>query len=206
MSPNWYDDGPVDLTSGFPALEKLRKTLSTTKIESFADQCEKALAPLGLNAITLPLVLALPEFKERPNLVVPLLPALKTTNSRENTWVLAMEHLLALADDERVVKLLQTHALTYLSNSIMVSDERVMKQLARLHPSLLLRALRQTHRRGVPIAKEPPARRYWTARAYEGLYRPQQARHLYNTLLGGYFEAKAKFRLQRLNSDTEMGQ
>ena len=73
-----------------------------------------------------------------------------------------------------------------------------MEPLARLLPTLLLRALRQTHRRGVPLTQEPPLRRYWTARAYEDLYRPQKARDLYHTLLGGYYDDKAKTRLQKL--------
>jgi nucleotide-binding universal stress UspA family protein len=179
VAPEWYDDGPEDLTNGFPTLATgtpFRDSLPTTPLEGFAARCAAALAPVGVNALTLPLLLALPEMEERPELVLPLLPAIERMDPADPHWVLALRHLERIGEDDRIARLLRRHAVPFLQSLGGETDAQVMEPLVRLQPSLALRALRQTRRRGFrSLEDEHPERRYWGARALESLHRPQQA-------------------------------
>src|SRR5215218_11021869 len=76
VAPGWYDDGPSDLGRSHPALEAgspLRRRLAALPPGELAGELRRALKPARLDETTLPLVLALPELKARPELAVPLL-------------------------------------------------------------------------------------------------------------------------------------
>jgi len=80
VSPRWYDDGPEDLAGQFRMLEDestLRRSLAEIDPAKLVEELERELAPLPLNELTLPLVLALSEIESRPSLVLPLLPLLE---------------------------------------------------------------------------------------------------------------------------------
>jgi hypothetical protein len=73
LARDWYDDGPHDLTGRFAALQdaELSRTLETL---APGEVVERLRAALGrLDAVTLPLVLAMPPLRNRPELCVALL-------------------------------------------------------------------------------------------------------------------------------------
>ncbi len=80
VAPNWYDDGPVDLTRRLPCLEKgswLRESLRNASPGEVPGLIEDALQPLVLNGLTAPWVLALPELRRRPENLRALLPRVR---------------------------------------------------------------------------------------------------------------------------------
>ncbi|MCB9652886.1 MAG: hypothetical protein H6729_01990 [Deltaproteobacteria bacterium] len=83
VAKDWYDDGPCDLASRHTALEDgspFRTELETVLPEDFFELARVALAPLPLNELTLPLLVALPEVVRRGELVLELLPIARRTN------------------------------------------------------------------------------------------------------------------------------
>jgi len=189
LAPEWYDDGPEDLAKGFVALAPgapFREALSKTPLEGFAARCAEALAPVGVNALTLPHLLGLPEIAQRPELVLPLLPAVERMDPRDAGWALALPHLSTAGATGRMARLLRSHAVPYLQSLRGEVDLRVMEPLVCLEPSLALRALQRTRRRGFrTLEDEHPERRYWGARALESLHRPQQALAHYRAIVEG---------------------
>jgi hypothetical protein len=76
VSKRWYDDGPIDLTGRLAALEPGSDTyqlLETLPPEHALAALEGALAHDALHAAMLPIVVNLPVFDQRPELVLPLL-------------------------------------------------------------------------------------------------------------------------------------
>jgi hypothetical protein len=81
VATDWYDDGPCDVAGRFAFLERgseFRKSLASIQPGNLVRALEDAFAPLPLNAMTLGLVIELPELHSRPVLIGELLPVLQS--------------------------------------------------------------------------------------------------------------------------------
>jgi hypothetical protein len=143
-----------------------------------------ALSPLALNALTLPLLLELPEFQARPQLVVPLLSRLQQSDGLGVATLVRAAELArqagAIQDARWLVQkgavpaFLRSHRRTgYLALELL-------ERLAALDPAAALRVLRSTRPRGVrrDVQEQDEDRRRILAQANAALGRAAQARRL----------------------------
>src|SRR5690606_30617393 len=82
VAPDWYDDGPVDVTGRFEALSldsALVGALRSVPPSQLRALVERELAPVRLDAITLPQVLRLLPLATRPELAEPTLAIVAAT-------------------------------------------------------------------------------------------------------------------------------
>jgi hypothetical protein len=188
VSPDWYDDGPIDLGGRFPFLQDgapFRQAIPTLAPAAFAEEATRLFAPLPLGALTLPLLVALPEMDARPELLVPLLPALEAAEGLPLDTVARAVGLLARTPEA-------TAASRALVPRIVAGLRRAgddehgwlegaVQSVVDTCPSDALRLLRATRARRVRSwADEHDHRRLeMAARAYEALRRPRLAASLY---------------------------
>ncbi|MBI2393880.1 MAG: hypothetical protein HYV09_30185 [Deltaproteobacteria bacterium] len=80
VAKNWYDDGPIDLAGQFPFLHdersRLRRSMREIEPAEVVRLAAEAFEPRPLDALTIPLVLSLPEVDARPELALPLVALL----------------------------------------------------------------------------------------------------------------------------------
>jgi hypothetical protein len=190
VAPDWYDDGPVDRGERFAFLQDdapFRRSISGLSPSAFVAQAIGAFAPLPLGALTLPLLVALPELDARPDLAAALMPHLDAADG------------LPLATLARAVRLLTagghpTNASRGLVRRIVARvrresgndrgcDHAALSMVVEFAPSEGLRALRATRPRGVRgwTDERDPYRLEAAARAYEALRRLRRAAALYRT-------------------------
>src|SRR5262249_7181856 len=101
VAREWYDDGPRDLSDRFQFLNEgseLRRSLATMAPEEFPAALERELAPLALNELTLPLIVALPELTVRPALLVALTPFMRGIAELPDHTILRVAEMLLRFD------------------------------------------------------------------------------------------------------------
>lgn len=188
VAPDWYDDGPVDLGGRFPFLQDgapFRRSIAHLTPAAFVEKGRLLFSPLPLGALTLPLLVALPELDARPELLEPLVPMLAATEG------------LPLATCARALDLLNgTPEATAASRALLpqliaglrrVGDDgrgwvdAAWRRVSDACPSDALRLLRDTRAPGVRSwADERDGRRLeMAARASEALRRPRAAIAIY---------------------------
>lgn len=191
LSRDWYDDGPIDVTGSlapFSAGSSMRNWLGRARPEDLASGLCRELAPLAVDALTLPLLLELSEIRQRPELAVPLLdeaercPELPLA-SRGRALVLAW----SAGAHERVARFAAQHVAPLLDRKtgVILDHEALLLMVEIGHASAVLRHLARTRARGVrSVADEADGWRTFTAaRAHEALYRRRLAASLYRILL-----------------------
>jgi hypothetical protein len=181
----WYDDGARDLSRLYAALEEgsaFRRRLATVPPDGLLDELRRALEPARLDAATLPMVLALPELQERPELAVPLLWPVAETRALPDDSLLNAAQLGVRAGAADLVRRLLLRPLTDLVSRACRAedwaDRRITGLLLRFDPARLLAILRATRGRSVRHwLDETEADRLESAAAALGaLHRPRQAR------------------------------
>ncbi len=188
VASDWYDDGSVDVAGRFALREEsVLDELGQRAGQPLLDLLEQQLAPLGLNAVTWPLVVALPLPADRRELFETWLAAMSAdvaldTKARaaERAWnagsraaVRRFLHRAVLPDLERQVA---------ARRSVYTPLLDILTELGM--PGLTLRLLRLSRQRGVRrFADEPELLRLEAAaRAHEALHRRKLALGLYRVL------------------------
>jgi hypothetical protein len=206
VAPSWYDDGVRDLGGCYPALEKgspLRRRLAAVRPGEILDELRRGLKPGRLDETTLPLVLELPELQERPELVLPLLRLVAECWALPAESLVTAAHLALEAGAADLVRrlLLQplTNHLQRLYRGYLARYSRAPNLFLRLDPSRLLAALRQTREASVHdwLDERDAHRLEMAAAALEALFRPNQARPLWQRLasdMGIYVDSSTRQR------------
>ncbi len=156
VADEWYDDGPVDLCGRFPCLEEgsaFRNTLVNAPLTDVRQLIATAFAPHALSALTLSMLLELPEFANRPELVRPLRHDLENAEGLNTEhWVTAVRSATAAGDRALAVKLMTRH----LVPSFLREHRRRgwipsewLEVIAAADPSTAIRLLRSTRPKGV---------------------------------------------------------
>ncbi len=188
VAPDWYDDGAVDLGHRFPFLQdgtEFRQSLATLLPSAFADEARRLFAPLPLGALTLPLLVALPEIDKRPELLVPLLPALAAAEGLPIATVGRAAALLARTQEAgNAARALVPRIVARLQDAADDDQgwmEGAVASVVEACPGEALRLLRATRARRVRgWSDEHDYRRLeMAARAYDALHRPRLALQLY---------------------------
>lgn len=181
VAPRWYDDGPIDFASEHAALKegsRFRRSLKTLEARHFLQATSDALAPLPLNELTLPRILALPELSERPELLVLLLPLAKQS-TLSLTALVAFVDLLIKAGDlntDFAAKWVHEAAL----REVNVHDHwtfTAVELLVRIAPTRALDVLKRTRDKEVRRWSDDwdSWRLRLVALAYESLHRRNKA-------------------------------
>jgi hypothetical protein len=188
VAAEWYDDGPIDLGGRFAAAQDgspFRASIAAITPVAFRAAAEEAFAPLPLGAITLPILIALPELDARPDLVVALIEPLEASRDVPlSTLVRAVRLAVAAGQAAVAARGLLPRIAERLHREIASEhgrDDDAMALLTELSPSEALRVLRATRRRGVRRWEDEtdPERLATAARAYVALRRPHRALTLY---------------------------
>ena len=213
VASDWYDDGPLDLGHRFACLEEnseLRRKLTTIRPGDLIAELRRHLKPAHLNEVTLPLVLDLPELRERPELVVPLLkPVAEHRNLPDKSVINAAVLGLQAGADDLVRRLLVPRLIDHLHQWIRSPwrrDRRAVDVLVQLDPVRLmemLRRIRAKSARDWPEVTDGVLLES-AARTLEALHRPRQARALWQRLAtrmdvhaGEEMRARAQAALER---------
>ncbi|MFO7905095.1 MAG: hypothetical protein R6U98_20700 [Pirellulaceae bacterium] len=186
VAHDWYDDGPQAICDRLPCFGKgssLRNQLTTIALGNLLPVLERELAPLEVNDVTLPLIVQLPEFTERPELVLPLKQIVSESRflPRETSIQIA-QHAMKAGDRRFAMQVIQTHVLPFKMNEYQCYDSTlvnpVLEMLLELAPSLALRVLRKTRPHWVRSDHQETdeTRRDILARTHEALGRESLAR------------------------------
>lgn len=188
LAPRWYDDGPEDVCGRFTFLQSdspLRKQLPSIPLPSLISALSSACDPLPLDELTLPLIVALDEFDQRPELIGPLIPLIQDCDMLPREfWLRAATLAYEAGAMEFAYRVVTERAVPYLLRMNRVEGvlgSTVVSILIKVRPSAALRVLRATRPRGVRADEEEEAnsiRRSLLADAHEALGRTNLARRL----------------------------
>ncbi len=209
VAPKWYDDGPVDLSEQIPAFSdgsSFRAGLKTIDASDLLPAVREALSPLELNELTMPMLLALPELRARPELVAQLLPLAR----RLELPLEALNRLLTAVGETR------GDALGPLVDRLFHQAKRQVGHyfpydagvlLACLAPQKALRLLRETREKEVRRWSDEwdGGRLFIAAEAHRLLGRRNKAVALYERALasdrGPIYEKQCRDALEALRPD-----
>lgn len=191
VSTAWYDDGSRDLCDRFPCLQDgsmFRDSLVNIELVALPSHVEETFSPLKINALSLSLLLELPEFDRRPELILPLLPHI----DRSEGYTLELWHrIVVLSQKAGTVsfarKIVHRHVMPALLARYRKHrwfDESVALSVAEIAPSAAIRFMRQTRPRGVRKDEDEMyrGRRIVLATAYRILGRIKKADQLEKNL------------------------
>jgi hypothetical protein len=176
LARDWYDDGPRDLVGRFDVLnDNLQLDLGAIAASALPARLRE-LTGHDLDDITLPLVLALPGLRQRPDLFCALAPYLLNCSTAA-TRVAAAEMAWHMGEESLADRLLGEHGT---SVPVDWPDWGPAEMVAHLRPSLMLSRLRQTRYRAAHGWRgESGERLALAAIAMERLHRPRQAAEMY---------------------------
>jgi hypothetical protein len=188
VAPDWYDDGTMDVAGRFPFLQdgaEFRAALATLTPSAFVDEATRLFAPLPLGALTLPLLVTLKEVEARPELLVPLLPVLASSEGLPLDTVARAAGLLAKTPEATTAaRALVPRIVARLAQAADDAQgwlQAAVASVVEACPVETLRLLRQTRPRNVHGWNEEHDHRRleMAARAYDTLHRPRQAASMY---------------------------
>ncbi len=158
VAPRWYDDHAQDLgnsiTSENAPLLLALKTAEESKIVDVLQQC---FAPCGLTGTTLTIVMRLPSFLERPELIRPLIPLVRQFEHQLSPEILLQSARLAhqCGASEFAAEILRKYAKSFLTAEVRRCGGLngylldLVSALTEYDPSYALRILRATRAREV---------------------------------------------------------
>ncbi len=184
VSPDWYDDGPRDVTGRFAFLRagsEFSASLAKLAPDEFFLELEKRSSGIGLTELTLPFVLSAPSLSENPLLFAAVFSAMEKMSAVPPFVLLraarlAMEMGQAHLVNRELVPRLERHAMQLFATHQWV-DIGIVRLFVEVAPERALLFLRRTRPRGVRrfIDEIDPERLLAAALAHERLNRPQQA-------------------------------
>lgn len=218
LAPDWYDDGPVDITGQFDVLSddsSFRQALLRATPLELPALLTQAFGRPKLDEVLAPMVIALPELGGRPDLARTLLGLVRHPErlplaacqqlAGQLTYVGEATEAAAVLAEPMAAALLQQHR----QHQWMAFD--ALDELARLAPSRALELLRRTRDRGVRSweAESQMERLLAAGAAMQALRRPAQALRLYRLAHAAYGQdwnrAIARERIALLDPDGEPG-
>ena len=189
VASDWYDDGPRDFCNRFEFLKpksSLQQSLKTMKLDEVVPGLTAAFAPIALNALSLPLIVEMEVFDERPELVLPLLPYVEACKElAERAWLRTAALAHRAGEFGFAYRVLRRQAVPYLLRQyrrLGRCDREVLQILVEHDPSAALQVLRRTRARGVrdDSRERDSSRVRLLALAHEKLNRPHRAHALRN--------------------------
>lgn len=196
VARRWYDDGPRDVGQSFPALapgSTFRDALLRAEPGAVVALAAGALSPRGIDPVTLPLVLALPVFDARPDLVRPLLRACGAPGALGRATQVRAGLLLHAAGDDAAARLFTAAMVEELAHDMRGDPDHfsraTLEVLLALDPARVLRLARTLPDRRRDLRRHW-VRLYLAGRAYEALGRRRRALDAYRPLVAdGWYGA-----------------
>jgi hypothetical protein len=211
VARSWYNDGPVDTAAQFDFLEDgspFRIQLHTVETDQLPALLSKVLGDSKIDEIVTPMLLSLPEFDSRPELIMGVLPHIRNRSRLQGDICLRAALLLDKAGAGETGAVLFgaqiEHLLIQWEKDHAWMDFNAISFLCRTRPSQALRILRRTRRRRVKSWDEETTdvRLVAAAICMERLRRPSQAVKLYRLTIdryrSGVAEQYARKRLKEL--------
>ncbi|HEX9061410.1 MAG TPA: hypothetical protein VF941_14615 [Clostridia bacterium] len=200
IAPEWYDDGPHDLTDKFPFVMEgsdFRKKVMELDTPELLSRMKEAVEPIGLNELTIPFFIFLPEIKECRKLIDALYPyvlRLKNLSSdalfkySEVLWETERYQML-----EGLVQRIVDHTLDVYSAYSYWTINNWIELLINISPSKALHVLKKTRPKGIRTWEEDEGDRIAAAgMAYLKLNRLKQASKLFTVCLEKYTSREIK--------------
>jgi hypothetical protein len=199
ITPQWYDDGPYDLTVKFPFSVEgsdFRKKIMKLDTPELLTSMNEAVEPIGLNELTIPFFIYLPEIKVCEKLIDALYP-----------YVLRLKNLSSEAFFKYAQVLLETERCQLLEGlASRISDHVLdiynyysfwelnwLELLAKVSPSKALNVLKKTRPKGVRSWEDDEGGRIAVAgMAYLKLNRSKQAAKLFSICIDKYTSEEVK--------------
>lgn len=191
IASDWYDDGPYDLAEKFPfTLEgsEFRKKVLELDAVQLLSSMKKAVEPLELNELTIPLFIFLPEIMESKSLIDVLLPYVLNLRNLSSDAVLKYSEALRetgrLQMLERLVPRIMDIILNCHITDYYWSIKNWIDLLIEVSPGKALMLLKKTRSKGIRTWEDDDGERIAAAgMAYLKLNRPVQASNLFSTAL-----------------------
>lgn len=193
VGPDWYDDGPEDITGKFDYLEYnsvFRQSLSTIPVAELMPTLTKLCGSEQPDPILLGMLIELPELNARPELITPLLPLIES-NGGVSSLILRKAGVLSLKSGN--MRFISNHLSKIINHNLMVNESwswydddlmPLVKMMADLSPSLVLRWLRQSRDKncGSDLEETVPNRRTILATVHRNLGRRNLAKKIEDSL------------------------
>ena len=188
VSPEWYDDGAIDVGSRFGFLRdgsRFRRQLHNIRTTELRERLFEEIGKL--DALTLPYLLQLPEFAVRPELILPLMKEVRTAERHLPIAIRlrAAEIAGAAGEWDYALRVLKEHGVA------LVRQERNLRthwstlwMMACAAPSSALRLLQELRPGNVRSWRDEKDRLRMLAMAEASyrLHRPNLARQLFERL------------------------
>lgn len=189
VGPDWYDDGPEDITGKFYYLEynsDFRQSLATIPVAELLPTLTKLCGSEQPDPILLGMLIELPELNARPELITPLLPLIES-NGGVSSLILRKAGVLSLKSGN--MRFISKYLSKIINHHLMVNESwswydddlmPLVKMMADLSPSLVLRWLRQSRDKncGSDLEETVPNRRTILATVHRNLGRRNLAKKI----------------------------
>ena len=187
IAPDWYNDGPVDLTEKFPFTHEksdFRQNLLNYKQEELIDRMKAVTAPVGLNELTLPLFINLPELDECSNLVDTIFPLVAKSDSLPletfDKYARVLYDTGKYSLLEKLLPKIKTQVIKKYESPYLFGD-RMMDIIISLSPVEALDILKKTRCKGIRSWNEDDGDRLIVAgKIYKTLKRPTKAVEMFS--------------------------
>jgi hypothetical protein len=194
IAPDWYDDGLHDLTDDFPFVKEgsdFRKRLPQMDTPELLSSMKKAVEPIGLNELTIPLFIFLPELCECNKLIDALYPYVISLKNLSYDAVFKYMEVLFEAERtqmlEGLVPRIVDYALSIDRDYFYWDMIKWVELLIKIAPSNALTVLKKTRPKSIRSWEDDEGERVAAAgKAYLKLNRPKQAAKLFSICLGKY--------------------
>ncbi len=214
VAPDWYDDGPRDLTEEFSFAREgsdFRKGILEWDADKILSNMEIAVEPIGLNELTIPLFIHLPEIKQCSKLVDILFTLILRSKSLSTDSICKYAEILLENGRfemlERLIPKIVENALHVGRNDYYWSLSQWIELLLKISPVKALYVLKKTRTKNNRTWEDDEGERIAAAaRAYLKLNRPKQAARLFSMAIEGYISIETKslclMHLKELNLNT----
>ena len=197
VGPDWYDDGSIDVGTRFAFLRDgspFRSRLSRIEPEKLRGLLFEEIS--RFDALTIPYVIYLDEIRERPELIVPLLPEILDHEAQlaSRTMMRVASYANRAGETDAARQITERHAHRLLMRAAHVENHwHTLWLLVEHRPTLALDVLRR---------RRPKGARTWEKRSgqcilaaaecYYALHRRKQAGRLYGLLKPNEFDTDWK--------------
>lgn len=191
IAPDWYDDGPHDLEEKFPFVSEgsdFRKRIMEMDTPELLCAMDKAVEPIGLNELTIPFFVFLPELQECKKLIDALFPYVLRMKNLPSDVLLRYSEVLWATESlqmlEMLVPRLIEHTMGIYNTYYYWAIRDWIELLIKISPGKAVSVLKKTRPKGVRTWEEDDGERIAAAgTAYLKLNRRKQAADLFKLCL-----------------------